>query len=121
MSNATKLLTNANFDEEVLASEVPVVVDFWAEWCGPCKLLAPMLDQIAEERRGSLVIGKLNVDDNQATAKRFEVLGIPSLLVFKDGELIHRRVGVSSKRALLAELDAVLGVPAAEGRPGAGA
>jgi thioredoxin 1 len=119
MSSATKVLTNANFDEEVLVSDLPVVVDFWAEWCGPCKLLAPMLDQIAEERRGSLVVGKLDVDDNQATARRFEVLGIPSLLVFKDGELVHRRVGVSSKRALLAELDAVLGVPATGGSAGA--
>lgn len=121
MSSGTKLLTNANFDEEVLASDLPVVVDFWAEWCGPCKLLEPMLDQIAQERRGSLVVGKLNVDDNPATAKRFEVLGIPSLLVFKEGELIHRRVGVSSKRALLAELDAVLGVPAAGGAAGSNA
>ena len=74
------------FDEEIKASEVPVVVDFWAEWCGPCKMIAPVLDEIATEHAGKVAIGKVNIDDNLEVARRFDVMSIPTLIVFKDGE-----------------------------------
>ena len=103
MSNAIQL-TDSTFDEEVKGAEVPVLVDFWAEWCGPCKMIAPILDEIAGEQNGKLRIGKLNVDDNPGIAQRFEVMAIPTLILFKDGEVQKRLVGAKGKGQLLQEL-----------------
>lgn len=105
MSAATLTVTDSTFDEEVAHSDTPVLVDFWAEWCGPCKMIAPILDEIAAERAGSLRVVKLNVDDNVATARRFEVMSIPTLILFKGGEVQARIVGAKGKSALLTDID----------------
>jgi thioredoxin len=97
-------LSDATFDETVAGSDTPVLVDFWAEWCGPCKMIAPTLAEIAVEHRGKLTIGKLNVDDNPDTARRFDVMSIPTLLVFKDGQQVKRLVGAKGKGQLLQDL-----------------
>jgi thioredoxin 1 len=98
-------LTDATFDENIAGGETPVLVDFWAEWCGPCKMIAPALEEIADEHRGKLRIAKLNVDDNPDTARRFEVMSIPTLLLFHGGEPVKRLVGAKGKGQLLADLD----------------
>jgi thioredoxin 1 len=105
MADAAVTLTDATFDETVKLAEQPMLVDFWAEWCGPCKMVAPILDEIAAEKAGALRIAKLNVDDNVKTAQRFEVMSIPTMILFKDGEVRARIVGAKSKSALLAEID----------------
>jgi thioredoxin 1 len=97
-------LSDALFDETVHGSDVPVLVDFWAEWCGPCKMIAPVLEEIAREHNGKIAIGKLNVDDNPDTARRYEVMSIPTLMLFHNGSLEKRLVGARSKNQLLAEL-----------------
>jgi thioredoxin 1 len=89
--------SDATFDAEVLKSEVPVLVDFWAEWCGPCRLMAPTVDQIAGEYAGRLKVGKVDVDSNGGTAMRYEIRGIPTLLLFKDGRVVDVRVGAVGK------------------------
>ena len=104
MGANTKTVTDASFDTDVLGADGPVVVDFWAEWCGPCKMVAPTLAEIAGEQRGKLTVAKLNVDDNPDTARRYEVMSIPTLLVFKDGEPAKRIVGAKGKGALLQDL-----------------
>jgi thioredoxin 1 len=101
-------ITDSTFDEEVRSSDTPILVDFWAEWCGPCKMVAPILDEIASEKSGAIKIVKLNVDDNVKTAQRFEVMSIPTLILFKDGEPALRIVGAKSKTALLADLEPLL-------------
>ena len=101
-------LTDTNFNEEVKGSTEPVLVDFWAEWCGPCKMIAPVLEDIATEQAGKLRIAKLNVDDAPATAQEFQVMSIPTLLLFKDGEVQKRLVGAKGKAQLLEELSAYL-------------
>lgn len=90
-------LKDSNFDTEVLRSEVPVLVDFWAEWCGPCKMMAPTVDAIAGEYAGKLKVGKLDVDENGGTAMRYNIRGIPTLLLFKDGRVVEQRVGAVGK------------------------
>ncbi|MBU3702054.1 MAG: thioredoxin [Acidimicrobiia bacterium] len=101
MSESIATYTDATFDEQVGSSTVPVVVDFWAEWCGPCKMIAPVLAEIAEEQSGRLTIAKLNVDDNPDTARRFGVMSIPTMIVFKDGAEAARIVGAKGKSQLL--------------------
>ncbi|HET6963584.1 MAG TPA: thioredoxin [Acidimicrobiales bacterium] len=101
-------LTDATFDEEVKASDVPVLVDFWAEWCGPCKMVAPVLEEIAGENAGKIRIAKLNIDENLDTARRFDVMSIPTMILFKDGDAQLRIVGAKGKGQLLQELGAFL-------------
>jgi thioredoxin 1 len=101
-------LTDSTFDEEVAASSEPILVDFWAEWCGPCKMIAPVLEEIAGEQTGKLKVAKLNVDDNPSAARRFDVMSIPTLIVFKDGQPAKRLVGAKPKGALLEELSEFL-------------
>ena len=102
-------LSDATFDETIAGSDTPVLVDFWAEWCGPCKMIAPTLAEIATEQKGKLAIGKLNVDDNPDTARRFDVMSIPTLLVFKDGQQVKRLVGAKGKGQLLQDLAEFIG------------
>ncbi len=97
-------LTDATFDEEIAGASEPVLVDFWAEWCGPCKMIAPILDQIAEEQQGKIKIAKLNVDDNPDIARRFDVMSIPTLILFSNGQPAKRMVGAKGKGQLLEEL-----------------
>ena len=104
MAGPTVTLTDATFDEEVGAASEAVIVDFWAEWCGPCKMIAPVLDEIAMEQAGKVKVAKLNVDDNPDLARRFDVMSIPTLIVFKDGEPKKRLVGAKGKGQLLEEL-----------------
>jgi thioredoxin 1 len=101
-------LTDATFDETVKGSATPVVVDFWAEWCGPCKMIAPVLEEIAGEYSGSLTVAKVNVDDNPDAAMRFQVMSIPTLIVFRDGEPAKRLVGAKGKAQLLEDLSEFL-------------
>jgi len=108
MSEKIVTLDDATFDEHVKASDVPVLVDFWAEWCGPCKVIAPVLEEIAEEQAGKLQIGKLNIDDNLDVTRRYDVMSIPTLILFKDGEAKARLVGAKPKGQLLQELAAYL-------------
>ena len=108
MSQHIHYVTDANFDAEVLQSSIPVLVDYWAEWCGPCKMIAPILTEIAAEQKDNLVIAKLNVDDHGDIAQRFGVMSIPTLLVFDKGEMKKRMVGAKGKGALLQELSEFL-------------
>lgn len=103
MSNNVVILTDASFDELINSSEVPVVVDLWAEWCGPCKMIAPSLAEIADEKVGEVKIAKLNIDENPKTAQRFGVMSIPTMLVFRNGELTTRVVGAKPKAQLVKE------------------
>jgi thioredoxin 1 len=104
VSDQILTVSDATFDETVGSAETPVIVDFWAEWCGPCKMIAPTLEEIATEQGGRLTVAKLNVDDNPDTARRFEVMSIPTLLVFKGGEPVKRLVGAKGKGQLMQDL-----------------
>jgi thioredoxin 1 len=104
MADGIATLTDSTFDEEIGSAEAPVIVDFWAEWCGPCKMIAPILEEIAGEQAGKVVIAKLNVDDNPDAARRFDVMSIPTLIVFQDGQPVKRMVGAKGKGQLLQEL-----------------
>jgi thioredoxin 1 len=99
-SAAVKQFTDANFDSDVLKSSQPVLVDFWAEWCGPCRALAPTIDSLADEFKGKAAIGKVDVDSNQAVAAKFGISAIPTVLVFKDGKLQKKFVGLTGKDQL---------------------
>lgn len=103
--------SEATFDADVLKSNVPVIVDFWAPWCGPCKMLAPVLDEIATEQASRVKVVKVNVDENSALASQYKIQGIPTLLYFANGEPRGQIVGVGSKKAILGKLDTI-GVPA---------
>ena len=101
--------TDANFESEVLTSQQPVLVDFWAEWCGPCRMLAPVIDSLAEEYKGRVKVGKLDTDSNRNTAMRFSINAIPTVLVFKGGQLVQRIQGLRGKRDFQTILDGVAG------------
>lgn len=101
-------LSDMSFDETVKLSDQPVLVDFWAEWCGPCKMIAPILKEIAAEKADSLKVAKVNVDDNLEISRRFEVMSIPTLILFKDGEPVVRIIGAKPKAQILQELSAFL-------------
>jgi thioredoxin len=98
-------ITDDTFEQEVLQSQTPVLVDYWAEWCGPCKMIAPALDQIASEYQGRLKVAKLNIDENQATPPKYGIRGIPTLMIFKNGNLEATKVGALSKTQLSAFID----------------
>lgn len=102
-------LTDANFSQEVLKSPIPVLVDFWAEWCGPCKMIAPVLDELASEYQGKATIGKVNIDDFQSLATEYGIRAIPTFLIFKNGQVAEQIVGGRNKRDLKASLDLVTG------------
>lgn len=104
MANVAEF-TDTNFDEEVCASSQPVLVDFWAPWCSPCRQITPVIEQLSAENLGSAKVGKVNIDDNRETAMRYGVESIPTLMVFKDGEVVERFVGVQPKVRLQAALD----------------
>lgn len=106
MSDSILHITDSSFEEEVLKSPQPVMLDFWAEWCGPCKMIAPILDQLAGQYKGRLTVAKINIDDNQKTPETYAVRGIPTLILFKDGEVAATRVGAASKSQLEAFIDA---------------
>jgi thioredoxin 1 len=102
----TLTFTDAAFDSDVLKSDKPVLVDFWAEWCGPCRMMTPTIDAIATDYEGKAKVGKMNVDDNGQTAMRFQIRGIPALLLFKGGKIVDQRVGAVGKSDLQKMLDA---------------
>ena len=104
-SDKVVTLTADNFDTEVIQCASPVLVDFWAEWCGPCKMIGPMIDQLADENDGKATIGKVNIDENQQLAVQYNVQSIPTLLIFKDGEVVEQAVGARSKADLQGMLD----------------
>lgn len=93
----TKTFTDANFDEQVLKSKLPVMVDFWATWCGPCQMAGPIVDQLADDYKGKTTIGKLDVDENQQTAMKYGVMSIPTVILFKDGKEVGRKVGFAGR------------------------
>jgi len=108
MAGTINEVTDANFQAEVIESEVPVLVDFWAPWCGPCRMVAPVLEEIAQEKGDALRIVKLNTDENQQTAIAYEVLSIPTLILFKNGQIAKKVIGAYPKRRLEAELEPAL-------------
>jgi len=105
MGGAIKEFTDDNFVEEVLSSALPVVVDFWAPWCGPCKMLGPILEDLSSEYDGRVVMGKLNIDNSAATASKYAVNSIPTLLFFKDGKVVDNQVGLLAKGPLKVKID----------------
>jgi thioredoxin 1 len=106
MSDVT--ITDANFDSEVLNSKMPVLVDFWAVWCGPCQMQGPIVEEVAKAMTGKAIVGKLNVDENPATAQKFNIMSIPTIMIFKNGTVVKQFVGVQSKEALMGELNKLI-------------
>jgi len=108
LSNDIVYLTDDSFEQEVLQSDIPVLVDYWAEWCGPCKMIAPILEEVVGDYAGKLKIAKLNIDENSATPPKYGIRGIPTLMIFKDGDVEATKVGALSKSQLTAFIDSVL-------------
>jgi len=106
-NSETITLNESNFDRELTQDDKPMIVDFWAEWCGPCKMIAPLLDEIAREKAGSVKVAKVNVDDNQSLSLKYNIRAIPALLFFKNGQLRDQVTGVTSKKDLLTRIDAL--------------
>ncbi|PYJ93181.1 MAG: thioredoxin [Verrucomicrobia bacterium] len=106
-NSATVNLDESNFDREVIQSDKPVIVDFWAEWCGPCKMITPLLDEVAREKNGAVKVGKVNVDENQSLSFKYNIRAIPALLFFKNGQLRDQVTGVTSKKDLLNRIEAL--------------
>lgn len=104
-SNLIKAISDASFDADVLQSATPVLVDYWAEWCGPCKMIAPLLDEVAASYQGKLQVAKMNVDDNRLIPAKYGIRGIPTLMLFKNGQLAATKVGAMSKAQLTAFID----------------
>ena len=104
-SDLIKHITDASFDADVLQSAQPVLVDYWAEWCGPCKMIAPILDEVAKDYNGRLNVAKMNVDENREVPAKFGIRGIPTLMIFKNGELVATKVGALAKPQLTAFID----------------
>ena len=105
MGAGTKTVTDATFDNDVLGSDKPVLVDFWAEWCGPCKMVAPVLEEIASEHADKLMVAKVNIDENPEIARRYQIMSIPTISVFAGGEVVKSIVGAKPKAALLRDLE----------------
>jgi len=108
MSDTIKYVSDASFESDVLKSEAPVLVDYWAEWCGPCKMIGPILEEVSKDYVGKLTVAKLNVDDNQATPAKYGIRGIPTLMLFKNGAIVGTKVGALSKSQLTAFIDSNL-------------
>ena len=108
MNSKITHVTDSTFSDQVLQSPLPVLVDYWAEWCGPCKMIAPVLDESADTYAGRLMLAKINIDENQSTPSRYHVRGIPTLMLFKNGEVVATKVGAVSKSQLAAFIDANL-------------
>lgn len=106
MADAT--FTDQTFKQQVLESKIPVVVDFWAPWCGPCKMVSPTIEELAKDYEGKVLVGKLNVDDNQQTAGQYGVMSIPTVMIFKDGKPVQSMVGAQGKQTYKAEIDKIL-------------
>lgn len=106
MSNNIINVTDSNFEQEVLSSEIPVLLDYWAEWCGPCKMITPIIEELSKEYEGKATIGKLNVDENPEVSMKYGIRNIPTILILKNGEVVEKQVGVTTKAKLAEKIEA---------------